>query len=58
MSIHRIRFGLVGASLSPEIYNENEVWTYDIPHWLGYFFSLARVWDMIIGFNLGYLFIP
>lgn len=50
-------FGLVGASLSPEIYNENEVWTYDIPHWLGYYFPLARVWDMIIGFNLGYLFI-
>ena len=36
---------------------ENSIWYYDLTEWLDYFFPLSRIWDIIIGFNLGYLFL-
>lgn len=36
---------------------ENSIWYYDLTEWFDYFFPLSRIWDIIIGFNLGYLFL-
>ncbi len=36
---------------------ENSIWDYELTEWFDYFFPLSRIWDIIIGFNLGYLFV-
>lgn len=36
---------------------ENSIWDYELTTWLDYYFPLSRIWDIIIGFNLGYLFL-
>ena len=42
----------------PTVPNYNNVlWDNDICQWLIYRFPISRIWDIIIGFNLGFLFI-
>lgn len=36
---------------------ENSIWDYDLTKWFDAFFPLSQIWEIIIGFNLGYLFL-
>lgn len=53
--------GLVGSKLPNfcyDIQNGNPlVWTNNLTNWFLYSFPLCRIWDILIGCNLGYLFV-
>lgn len=39
------------------ISNYNSIWTNDLTSWFVYKFPLVRIWDIVVGWNLGYIFL-
>lgn len=60
--IMSIGFEVFGGLLSlilttHNLFLDDNLWTNNFFSWIGYYFPLTRVWEIIIGFNLGYIFI-
>lgn len=49
--------GLVGKNFPNDVRSGNRWLTHNMTNWFIYYFPLSRIWDFIIGCNLGYLFL-
>lgn len=52
-----ILLGLIGTALPNTLYIIDPIWTDNVAYWFLYNFPLTRIWDVIIGCNLGYIYL-
>lgn len=52
-----IVLGLIGTILPNHLNDIYPIWTDNVAYWLLYNFPVTRLWDILIGCNLGYIYI-
>jgi peptidoglycan/LPS O-acetylase OafA/YrhL len=55
--IIQVVIGLISKNMPLNEYEENALFVYDMPVWIIYYHPITRAMDIIIGYNLGYLYI-
>ncbi len=53
----QIIVALTGKALINVTVDAGSIWTNDFCEWFVYKFPLSRIWDIVLGLNLGYLFL-
>lgn len=52
-----IVLGMLGATLPNRSWETDSLWTYNLTKWFDYFFPPVRLLDVIVGCNLGYIYL-
>ena len=56
-ALMQIIVALIGKALMNVSADAGSIWTGDFCEWFVYKFPLSRIWDIVLGMNLGYLFL-